>query len=106
MRLLRALSTTVLPLALAAAALAACVTLTTEPRGLVLQPDGLVQVRAMRCAVNAAQAITPTTIGMPALDPEALRITSWNIHKEADAGWERDLARFASQSDVLLLQEA
>src|SRR3954469_24240471 len=98
---LRALGTTWPALALATT-LAACVTLTTEPRGLVLQADRSVQVRAMRCPVAAAEAATPTSIDAPALDPRSLRITSWNIHKEDDAGWERDLARFAGQSDVLL----
>jgi endonuclease/exonuclease/phosphatase (EEP) superfamily protein YafD len=34
-----------------------------------------------------------------------LRILSWNLHKNADPGWEADLARFAAESDLLLIQE-
>ena len=44
--------------------------------------------------------------GADALDPEAIRILTWNIHKQDDAGWEDDLGRFAQTADVLLLQEA
>jgi endonuclease/exonuclease/phosphatase (EEP) superfamily protein YafD len=44
--------------------------------------------------------------GEPApLDPDAIRVVSWNIHKESDAGWEADLARFVAGNDILLLQE-
>src|SRR5260370_25745301 len=39
------------------------------------------------------------------LDPGAIRILTWNIHKEVDAGWQVDLARYAQASDILLLQE-
>ena len=46
------------------------------------------------------------TFRTSALDPHAIRILTWNIHKQADAGWLRDLRRFAAQSDVVLLQEA
>lgn len=35
-----------------------------------------------------------------------LRVLSWNIHKQGDAGWDHDLAEFAAQSDVVLVQEA
>ena len=38
--------------------------------------------------------------------PGSLRVLSWNIHKERDAGWQRDLAQYAKESDLLLLQEA
>lgn len=41
-----------------------------------------------------------------ALDPARIRIATWNIHKEEDAGWEADLARLAAASDIVLLQEA
>ena len=41
----------------------------------------------------------------PALDPARIRMLTWNIHKEDDAGWEADLARFAEANDILLLQE-
>jgi endonuclease/exonuclease/phosphatase (EEP) superfamily protein YafD len=33
-------------------------------------------------------------------------VISWNIHRNADPGWEHDLGRFAAASDLVLLQEA
>jgi endonuclease/exonuclease/phosphatase (EEP) superfamily protein YafD len=35
-----------------------------------------------------------------------LRIVSWNVHKRVDKGLERDLTRYASDNDLVLLQEA
>ncbi len=84
-------------------ALAACVTLTREPRGLALDDDGALRVAAIAC--NAAAA-PPVSTGGAGLDPAAIRLLTWNVHKQADAGWDRDLARFAAASDVVLLQEA
>jgi endonuclease/exonuclease/phosphatase (EEP) superfamily protein YafD len=40
-----------------------------------------------------------------ALDRQAFRVLVWNIHKEVDQGWERDLASFAAANDIMLLQE-
>ena len=37
--------------------------------------------------------------------PPRIRIATWNIHKEDDAGWQDDLTRFAADHDILLLQE-
>jgi endonuclease/exonuclease/phosphatase (EEP) superfamily protein YafD len=33
-------------------------------------------------------------------------VLSWNLHKNGDPGWDDDLARFAGQSDLVLIQEA
>jgi endonuclease/exonuclease/phosphatase (EEP) superfamily protein YafD len=41
----------------------------------------------------------------PLLGP-TLRVLSWNLHKNDDAGWDADLARFSAESDVVLIQEA
>lgn len=90
----------------------ACVTLTVDPRALIYEPTGI-EVKSLNCAA-AAQAARATA-GTPeaskrnegnALDPDAIRLLTWNIHKEDDAGWQHDLARFAKSNDVLLLQEA
>jgi len=83
--------------------LAACVTLTREPRGLMLDDDGALRVAAIACNATAAP---PISTGGPGLDPAAIRVMTWNVHKQGDAGWDRDLARFAAGSDVVLLQEA
>ncbi len=87
------------------AALAGCVSLTTDPRALIYGPDG-VEVRTLPCpaAIKTARAFVPEA-SAPALDPARIRLLTWNIHKESDDGWQRDLARFAADSDILLLQE-
>ncbi|MCC6196580.1 MAG: endonuclease/exonuclease/phosphatase family protein [Burkholderiales bacterium] len=86
--------------------LAGCVALTVDPRALIYSPDGIA-VRSLPCpaAAQAARAAVTVTPAMRALDPARIRLVTWNIHKQADAGWERDLARFAADYDVVLLQE-
>ena len=85
-------------------ALAACVSLPLEPRALMDAPDG-VRAISFDCgnALKTAQA-APRDQGK-ALDPHAIRILTWNVHKQEDDGWEGDLTRFAASSDILLLQE-
>jgi endonuclease/exonuclease/phosphatase (EEP) superfamily protein YafD len=92
--------------------LTACVTLTADPRAVIYTPGGI-QVQSLDCAAAARVALTLTVapignlaVAANALDPGAIHLLTWNIHKEDDAGWEQDLARFAMSSDVLLLQEA
>ena len=88
------------------AALASCVVLTTDPRAVIYGPDGLA-VRTLPCkaAVEAVRAWAPSAPAAGALDPSRIRLLTWNIHKEDDDGWQEDLARFAADNDVLLLQE-
>jgi endonuclease/exonuclease/phosphatase (EEP) superfamily protein YafD len=100
-RLLAAAAAT-LPLALAG-----CVSITVQPRALLLDSDGRVQVQSLACtgpalAARAARAVAEDQ----ALDPHSIRLLTWNLHKQEDAGWARDLARFAATQDLLLLQEA
>jgi len=92
----------------AALALVACATVPTEERLLTLQPGGSVAATSQPCgeARKSAPALARAGSGSDALDPRALRIASWNLHKGEDEGWQVDLARFAAESDVLLLQEA
>lgn len=82
--------------------------LTAEPRALIYDPPGI-KVQSLQCAaaVEAARAFgTKGSVDdANALDPGAIRILLWNIHKESDAGWEEDLARLAKFNDALLLQE-
>jgi endonuclease/exonuclease/phosphatase (EEP) superfamily protein YafD len=90
-----------------AALLSSCVVLTTLPRAVVQNADGSLVVRSIPCSANA-HAIKPArdVVSPHALDPQALRVLTWNIHKEGDAGWERDLAQFSAANDLVLLQEA
>jgi endonuclease/exonuclease/phosphatase (EEP) superfamily protein YafD len=80
-----------------------CVTLTELPRGVSSMSDGSLRVAAIACDATRG---APSASAHEALDPAAIRIVTWNIHKQGDAGWERDLARFARDADLMLLQEA
>lgn len=90
-----------------AALLSSCVVLTTLPRAVVQNADGNLVVRSIPCSANA-NAIKPARDLAPpqTLDPRALRVLTWNIHKEGDAGWQHDLALFLAGNDLILLQEA
>jgi len=95
----------ILLLVAALPALAACVSLTAEPRALLSGPTGI-EVRTLSCEAAMRTATAARASGKPApLDPASIRVVTWNIHKEGDTGWEADLARFVAGSDILLLQE-
>jgi endonuclease/exonuclease/phosphatase (EEP) superfamily protein YafD len=89
-----------------ALSVAGCVSLTADPRAIIAGPEG-VEVRTLPCdaAIGVARKWFPASPSGPALDPARIRMLTWNIHKEDDAGWEADLARFAEANDILLLQE-
>jgi endonuclease/exonuclease/phosphatase (EEP) superfamily protein YafD len=91
-----------LPVAALATTLAACVTVPEQQHALLLEADGKVAQRGMSC-VHAAAATLP---GAGAIDSGTVRIASWNLHKEADPGWQVDLAALIARSDVVVLQEA
>jgi endonuclease/exonuclease/phosphatase (EEP) superfamily protein YafD len=84
-----------------AAALAGCVVVPERQHALVLDADGSVAQVSLRCDESA-----PAPLGRDgALDPKGIRLASWNVHKEADAGWESDLEQLTRQADMLLIQE-
>ena len=87
--------------AIALAALAGCATV-SEKDSAWIETEGKAQLIALGCPPR--QPLTATPGELPS-DRE-LNVISWNIHRNADAGWEGDLARFASASDVVILQEA
>ena len=95
-----------LAVALAAALLASCVTLTREPRGVLPAADGAVRIAAIGCAAHGPVGDLRVPAATAALDPRRIRLLSWNLHKQGDAGWDRDLAGFAANADIVLLQEA
>ena len=86
--------------------MAGCSSVPKESRLLAPGPDGQVVVTRQHvgCVVPESEASSGT--GMQALDPRSIRLLSWNIHKTSDPGWEVDLARYAAENDLLLLQEA
>jgi hypothetical protein len=40
------------------------------------------------------------------LDPDRIRVLTWNVHKGTNAGWLTDLAWFGAEHDLVLIQEA
>jgi endonuclease/exonuclease/phosphatase (EEP) superfamily protein YafD len=82
--------------------LTSCVIVPERQHALVLEPGGTLVQRPMRCGDPPGAPSERTG----SLDPKSIRVASWNLHKEADSGWERELGRLAEQSDVLLIQEA
>jgi endonuclease/exonuclease/phosphatase (EEP) superfamily protein YafD len=87
--------------------LMSCFSITVDPRALLSSPDGTVRVRSLPCDARQSAVSDPNaTTAADALDSRAIRVLLWNINKEQDAAWERDLARFIEQSDIVLLQEA
>ncbi|HEY2818123.1 MAG TPA: endonuclease/exonuclease/phosphatase family protein [Casimicrobiaceae bacterium] len=89
-----------------ASLLSSCVILTTLPRAIVQQPDGQLVVRSIPCSGIGVEPRVGNTTPRDALDPSAIRVLTWNIHKQGDDGWDRDLARFVAGNDLVLLQEA
>jgi endonuclease/exonuclease/phosphatase (EEP) superfamily protein YafD len=88
------------------AILCGCITLTVEPRAVVSGPDGTARVMTLKCgAVDRTLQVAGDSHAGDALDRRPFRVLVWNIHKQADSGWERDLSAFAAASDVVLLQE-
>ena len=86
--------------------LGGCITLTEEPRAIVYGLNGDISVATLKCEETEGllqKAGNGGTAG--ALDPDRFRILVWNVHKQSDAGWDRDLIQFAGTSDVLMLQE-
>lgn len=99
--------TDVLRPALAAALVAlaaACTTVPPVQQAFALDHDGVAVGRSLRCTGDAG---APRSEGRAEpLPGPTLRVLSWNLHKNGDAGWDTDLARFAAESDLLLIQEA
>jgi|SRR5450631_296477 len=86
--------------------LCGCVTLTAEPRAVLSGPGASDSVTTLTCE-TAARVLqsTASNDSEGALDGGDFRALVWNIHKEGDRGWERDLSSFAAANDVMLLQE-
>ena len=89
-----------------ALALASCVSITTKPRALLVRDDGSVAVQTLACPHAIEQMLeAKKSVPRAGLDPDAIRLVTWNIHKQSDRGWQGDLRRFSDRSDLVLLQE-
>jgi endonuclease/exonuclease/phosphatase (EEP) superfamily protein YafD len=92
---------------LAAGAIVLCAACATVPPvQLAFAPggDGAVAGAPLPCAGGAA--LVGREESHESLPGPTLRVLSWNLHKNADPGWDTDLARFAAGSDLVLIQEA
>jgi len=101
--LIRRLCRRVLPVCAGLLA-AGCVALHPGHRDVGFDPATGFSDRATRC--DGALAIPDAPSPLVGLDPTRIRLVSWNLHKNGDAGWDRDLTRLARDADVMLLQEA
>ena len=90
-------------LVVAAASLSACFTLTADPRALVLQPDGAIRALSLTCPPPLPEP--DSTAAAAPLDPRSIRVVTWNVHKEGDRGWQKDLTTLIAGNDIVLLQE-
>ena len=83
-----------------------CVSLTTDPRAIVSEMGSGGRVTTLMCdaAVRSLQSAIADEAAN-ALNGQGFRLLVWNIHKQGDPGWQRDLTRFATTNDVMLLQE-
>jgi len=87
-------------------AITACGTVPQEERLLSLRNDGQVDASTQPCNPHRVPIMPVALGGADTLDTRVLRIASWNLHKGEDDGWQADLARYAKEFDILLLQEA
>ena len=88
-----------------ALALGGCANVPPVQLAFALGADGALAARPLPC--DGAPA--PLTLAAPApgaLPASALRVLSWNLHKNVDPGWDVTLAGYAAASDLLLVQEA
>ncbi|HEX6793298.1 MAG TPA: hypothetical protein VF304_05545, partial [Casimicrobiaceae bacterium] len=68
--------------------LASCVSITTKPRALLVRDDGSVAVQTLACPHAIEQMLeAKRSVPREGLDPEAIRLVTWNIHKQSDRGW-------------------
>ncbi|MFN0305406.1 MAG: endonuclease/exonuclease/phosphatase family protein [Burkholderiales bacterium] len=87
---------------LLALACAGCVNLHVDERAIVLdRARGPIEVLAP-CGGSLPHAPIAADL---ALDPDAISLITWNIHKNADAGWDSDLSLFVASHALVLLQE-
>jgi endonuclease/exonuclease/phosphatase (EEP) superfamily protein YafD len=86
--------------------LTACPAVPDEERMLLPRSDGSVMALTQPCGERRQVKPIAVRAAHEWLDTERLRVLSWNMHKFVDAGWDIDLARYALDSDLVLLQEA
>ena len=80
-----------------------CASVPTEQLDLVFASTA---ASATQASLGCGRSAFPVSVSTRGLDPEAITLVTWNIHKTGDPGWEGDLKRFAASHSLVLLQEA
>ena len=88
--------------AVLALALGACATVPPVQLAFGAGADGALAARPLPCDTAAPVRAGPQAVALPGAE---LRVLSWNLHKNADPGWDAALAAYAAASDLLLIQE-
>ena len=83
---------------------AACATVPPVQHAFAFGRDG-VAAGSPRPCTGGATAVDAGAASEPLPGP-TLRVLSWNLQKNGEPGWDADLARYAADTDLLLLQEA
>lgn len=90
-------------------ALAGCAVVPEQPRVIALE-NGQPAAASAACDSAATTSPAPATATATAtravLPSGPLRVLSWNLYKGQASGWQNDLAHYAAEHDLLLLQEA
>lgn len=86
-----------------ALALGACASVPPVQLAYGAGADGALAARPLPCDARAPTAAVLPAAALPGAE---LRVLSWNLHKNADPGWDAALSGYAARSDLLLVQEA
>ena len=92
-------------IAVLALALGACANVPPVQLAFAVGADGALAARPLPCDGPTGPS-TSVSAAPAALPAGELRVLSWNLHKNADLGWDVALAGYAATSDLLLIQEA
>lgn len=88
-------------IALVAATLSTTSCFSVSKRDQILSSSGEIRHDDPQCTKQKVASQSQKT-----LDEEGFTLTSWNIYKQNNAGWRRDLKALSGKSDLVLLQEA
>jgi endonuclease/exonuclease/phosphatase (EEP) superfamily protein YafD len=90
---------------LLAITLSGCLSVPVAQQALRVDSPDTRSTRSPFCDVAQAPSGYETDRGT-GLDPEEVRVLTWNVHKGGSAGWLTDLAWFGAEHDLVLIQEA
>ncbi len=87
--------------------IAGCVSIPLQPQILSTDTPLTTSVEVGLCDADTLltanhRKIEPTQM----LDAQNISVLNWNIYKEQGDNWQRDLRKFSSQLDIMLIQEA